>query len=148
MVGGDNRSGAAQASRPGPDASAPTRPQTTAGAGEETVQRSVQALADAAFNTEAAERDLPVDASNWVSVSKEVTVSVDKGIVRLQYVKVVGRPNAEASIALEVAGFIVAALFAGSVLRKLTGSPHDKLQLVTYVCHLGLDELVKVAIRR
>ena len=107
----------------------------------------MQALADAALDTEAPERDLPVDASNWVSVSKEATVAIEIGILRLQHIKVVGRPNTEANVALKVARFIVAILLAGFVLRKLVDSPHDKLNLVTCIGHMRLYDLVKVSIR-
>lgn len=76
-------------------------------------------------------------------------MSVDIGILRLQHVKVVRRADAEADVALKVARLIVVTLFAGSVLRKVLGRSHDKLSLVTGICHmLRVDGLVKVAVHR
>lgn len=65
----------------------------------------------------------------------------------LQHVKVLGRSHAEADVALKVARLVVVPLFAGAVLRKVFGGPHDELGLVCGIRHRpGIDGLMEVSV--
>lgn len=107
----------------------------------------MEALTNTALDAEPPKRDLPVYAGNRVSVIDQAAVSIDICVLRLQHIKVIWRADSETYIALKVAGLIVVSLFARAVLRKVLGSSHDKLSLVTSLCHLlRANRLVEIAV--
>lgn len=139
--------GASQAARLGPDPSALAHPKIAAGASSETVKGSMEALANTTLDAEAPESDLSVSARLRVAISHQAAVVVDIGMLRLQHVKVLRRADSEAYVALKVSWLIVVTLFAGSVLRKVLGSSHDKLRLVICVGHAsGVNGLIEISV--
>lgn len=109
----------------------------------------MQARADAAFYTEATERDQGIRLGRRLAVDDDAATGVDVGELCLQGVETVRGAHTEADVALEVPGMVLRGFLARAVLREVLGSVHNKLELVRRVGEgLRIDSSVEETIRR
>ena len=107
----------------------------------------MEAFANTALNAETPEGDLLVSAKLRVAISDKTAMGVDVGMLGLQHVKVLGRADSKADVAFKVSRLVVVTFFAGTMLRKILGSSHDKLGFVVRVSHaLRVDCLVEISV--